>query len=207
MSTPSTHPSSPAGTLPPVPRGCSHDLSSFAQGCAPPLTTRSNQSGPLLSTLPPFLPQSRASPGSILGLTVSHENPLSAAVAACCCWGHMALLLQTTVLTLAALSNKWAFFQGPRIPKWWNFWHCSKMHLFFNFIFLVLPSGMWDLSSPIRDRFPSVEAQSLNHWPTRQVSQKFIGKKDNLPTYYLHTVKLTCCQGTTNGFWQMYTSV
>ena len=38
-------------------------------------------------------------------------------------------------------------------------------------IFIFLLHDMWDLSSPTKDRTepPAVEAQSLNHWPTREV--------------------------------------
>ena len=42
------------------------------------------------------------------------------------------------------------------------------------FFLLPIPCGMWDLSSPTRDgpgikpMPPAVEAQSLNHWNTRE---------------------------------------
>ena len=40
-----------------------------------------------------------------------------------------------------------------------------------SFFFLVMPQGMWDLSSPVRDRTraPALEKWSLNHWTTRKV--------------------------------------
>ena len=39
------------------------------------------------------------------------------------------------------------------------------------FIFSATPCGIWDLSSLARDRIhtPALEAQSLNHWTTREV--------------------------------------
>ena len=50
------------------------------------------------------------------------------------------------------------------------------IHLFiYLFIIIIIifaaPCGMWDLSSPIRDRTrpPAVEVWSLNHWTARQV--------------------------------------
>ena len=38
-------------------------------------------------------------------------------------------------------------------------------------VFFAAPHGMWDLSSLTRDQThaPKVEAQSLNHWTTREV--------------------------------------
>ena len=47
------------------------------------------------------------------------------------------------------------------------------MLLLFLFFFklLAVQRGMWDLSSPTRDltHAPELEAQSLNHWTTREV--------------------------------------
>ena len=41
----------------------------------------------------------------------------------------------------------------------------------FYFNFLAVPCHMWDLSFPTRDQTcaPGVEAQSLNHWTTKEV--------------------------------------
>ena len=35
--------------------------------------------------------------------------------------------------------------------------------------------GMWDLSSPTRDKpvAPTLEVQSLNHWAIREATQQF----------------------------------
>ena len=51
-----------------------------------------------------------------------------------------------------------------------------KPHFFyslFHFIYvLTKPRGMWDLSSPTRDRtctLPALEAPSPNHWTTSEV--------------------------------------
>ena len=111
---------SPGGTVPPVSRGVpmTHPPS---RGLCSSITASGHQvypEQPLLSALHPFLPQSRASPGGVLGLSVSPGNPPSAATAVCSCWGPVGLPLQKTVLTPAALSNKWPFFQSPQIPKW-----------------------------------------------------------------------------------------
>ena len=39
------------------------------------------------------------------------------------------------------------------------------------YVLVFWPQGMWDLSSPIRDRTrtPCIERQSFNHWTAREV--------------------------------------
>ena len=47
---------------------------------------------------------------------------------------------------------------------------CDSFFLF-GWLFGAMPRGMWDLSSPTRDRThtPGIGRQSLNHWPAREV--------------------------------------
>ena len=52
-------------------------------------------------------------------------------------------------------------------PWRWNLW--SWMLLFKNNI-LAVPRSMWDLSYPTKDQTPALEAWSLNHWTTMEVS-------------------------------------
>ena len=118
MSTPSTPPPHLLGhsSLP----GCSHDPSSFMQVCAPaspPLATRSNQSSPLLSTLHSFLPRSRASPGSTLGLCVSPGNPLSVAIAVCSRGGPRTFLSQQQCLHPPLFPTSGLSFGVHRYPS------------------------------------------------------------------------------------------
>ena len=56
---------------------------------------------------------------------------------------------------------------------------CLFFHLFTFLFFSALPHGMWDLSSPTRARThaPCVEAQSLNHWTSREVPYSLLFKK------------------------------
>ena len=44
-------------------------------------------------------------------------------------------------------------------------------YCFFFYVLVFWPRGMWDLSSPTRDRTltPCIGRQSLNHWTTREV--------------------------------------
>ena len=52
--------------------------------------------------------------------------------------------------------------------------HLSSFYfILFCFILLAMPCGMWDLSSPTKDRTqaPCLEAWSLNHWTAREAPQ------------------------------------
>ena len=63
---------------------------------------------------------------------------------------------------------------------WWkckHFYLLMSMRSWFLSFFLAVPYSMWDLSSPTRDQtgtlyIPAWEAQSLNHWTTRDVPMR-----------------------------------
>ena len=73
--------------------------------------------------------------------------------------------------------NKFNFFF-----KMWTIFFKSLLNLLqYCFCFYVLvfwPQGMWDFSSPTRDRTctPRVGRQSFNHWTAREIPQYFIIK-------------------------------
>ena len=55
---------------------------------------------------------------------------------------------------------------------YWLFFVVAVVGFFvcFGFFFFAMPRGLWDLSSPTRDRTqaPAVKAPSPNHWTTRE---------------------------------------
>ena len=64
--------------------------------------------------------------------------------------------------------------------------------LFYLFFCFFWPRGMWDLSSPIRDRTHThcTGRQSLNHWTTREVPEfHFFLKLNNIPLHVYTTLK------------------
>ena len=50
-------------------------------------------------------------------------------------------------------------------------WRGMKAHVFLVFFFLVVPHGMWDLSSPSRLKpvSPALRARNLNRWTSKEV--------------------------------------
>ena len=120
----------------------------------------------LLSQYLPFLPQAAQGfqwPGSS-GLTPEDPPQLEGSVPLL---SHAGLFLQLSLGQLTALGQPYPSQSPSRSCFCFSSWILN----FISFYFLAVPHGTWVLSSPPRFEpvLPALEAQSLNHWTTREV--------------------------------------
>ena len=90
-------------------------------------------------------------------------------------WSNFILFLNFTILYWFCQTLKWIHHRFKKsltlFPK--DILNLKKKS--FKFYFLVMLHGVQNLHWPgIEPVFPSVEAQSLNHWTTGEVQSKFI---------------------------------
>ena len=107
-----------------------------------------------------------------LGMRGGWEQPLSRATGSRGQLRHRMLQLQAPRTVLHG-HPQW---EGKREAGYCDLTVLVCLFIFNFFSLLATPCGMWDLSSPTRDRSrtPCIEKRSLNHWTSREVLTVFV---------------------------------